>query len=709
MSFRYKLPGIIVGIAALGVGIASWIGYRNGSKSLTDAAFRQLTGIRRSKGYQIESYFRTLRSHVITLSDDRMFVTAMREFELTLTQLNSSHISSSDRDAVESYYTTQYLRTLQKLAPTQRNIADYLPISPASWYLQSHYIALNPNPVGYKSLLDNPGDGSEYSRVHERYHHAFKKIVDQFGYYDLMLIEAGVGRILYTVQKEPNFGTNLLTGQYRNTPLAAIVRQALQANDRDVAFIADYSAYEPSLGAPAAFLASPIFDGTERIGVMAFQLSIGEIDRVVSGNRGWERDGLGRTGDSGIVGADFLMRSTSRSFLEHRDETLAAMEGRSVAKEKIERMRAYGTTVLQQEVHLPSVEAALRGQEGTIIQASSSGRQSLVSFMPLQIPGLHWTIASRMDLDEALEPVQNFRHAVRLWGGIVLLLAIAASLVLTRGILRPVIALVSGAKQMGAGVYTARVPVTSHDEMGLLSKTFNEMAADVQHKTELIEQKNRENEALLLNILPSPIAERLKGGEARIADSFPEVTVLFADLVGFTVLSGTRPPAEIVDLLNELFTRFDRAARRQGIEKIKTIGDAYMAVAGLPTPCPDHAERVVNMGLEMLAETAALAEERNVAASLRIGINSGPVVAGIIGTMKFIYDLWGDTVNVASRMESHGVPGAIQVTASVYEKLKDRYDFKARGQIQVKGKGQIHTWLLYPATIRIPAAVLTGL
>jgi len=312
-------------------------------------------------------------------------------------------------------------------------------------------------------------------------------------------------------------------------------------------------------------------------------------------------------------------------------------------------------------------------------------------------------------LDEALEPVQNFRRAVRLWGGIVLLLAIAASLAFTRGILRPVIALVSGAKQMGAGVYTARVPVTSHDEMGLLSKTFNEMAADVQHKTELIEQKNRENEALLLNILPSPIAERLKGGEARIADSFSEVTVLFADLVGFTVLSETRPPAEIVDFLNELFTRFDRAARRQRIEKIKTIGDAYMAVAGLPTPCPDHAERVVNMGLDMLAETAAFAGERSIAASLRIGINSGPVVAGIVGTMKFIYDLWGDTVNVASRMESHGMPGAIQVTQSVYEKLKDRYDFKARGQIQVKGKGQIDTWLLYPATVRIPAPALTGL
>jgi class 3 adenylate cyclase len=709
MSIRYKLLGVIVGLVALAVGIASWIGYRNGSKSLTDAAFRQLTGIRRSKGYQIESYFRTVRSHVITLSDDRMFVTAMREFASASKELDSARISSTDRDAVRSYYIKQFIPALQKLVPGERNVEAYLPLSPAAWYLQDRYIAQNPNPIGHKNLLDNADDGSRYSRVHEQYHHAFKKIVNQFGYYDLILIEPGAGRILYTVQKGADFGTRLLEGQYRNTALAAVVRQALEAKDPDATFIADYSAYEPSLGAPAAFLVSPIFDGAERIGVMAFQLSIAEIDRVVSGDRGWQRDGLGRTGDSGIVGADFLMRSTSRAFLEHPEETLTALERRGVPKEKIDRMRAYGTTILQQEVRLPSVEAALRGEEGTIIQTSSFGRQSVASFMPLRIPGLHWTIASRMDLDEALEPVQNFQRAVRWLGGTILLLAVGSSLAITRGILHPVTALASCAKRLASGDYTTRVPVTSRDELGLLSKTFNEMAGDIQQKTELIEQKNRENETLLLNILPSPIAERLKGGEASIADSFSEVSVLFADLVGFTVLSGTRSPAEIVDLLNGLFTRFDRAARRQGIEKIKTIGDAYMAVAGIPTPYPDHAERVVNMGLDLLAETAAFAAERNVAASIRIGVNSGPVVAGVIGTMKFIYDLWGDTVNVASRMESHGVPGAIQVTQSVYERLKDRYDFEARGEIEVKGKGHLQTWLLHPTPVRIPVEVVKTL
>jgi class 3 adenylate cyclase len=223
------------------------------------------------------------------------------------------------------------------------------------------------------------------------------------------------------------------------------------------------------------------------------------------------------------------------------------------------------------------------------------------------------------------------------------------------------------------------------------------MVTSIHDKTEIIERKNRENEQLLLNILPMPIAERLKGGETRIADNFAEVTVMFADLVGFTRLSARGTPRETLDLLNELFTRFDRSAHRIGVEKIKTIGDAYMAVAGLPMPDPDHARRIVDLALEVLGHVKDFREEIGSDLSVRIGINSGPVIAGVIGTSKFIYDLWGDTVNVASRMESHGIPGTIQVTRCVYDRLAGEYDFEERGVIEVKGKGVLETWLLRPA------------
>ncbi len=202
---------------------------------------------------------------------------------------------------------------------------------------------------------------------------------------------------------------------------------------------------------------------------------------------------------------------------------------------------------------------------------------------------------------------------------------------------------------------------------------------------------NFRSEELLHNVLPAPIADRLKGGTGRIADHFSEVTVLFGDLVGFTTLSARLSPAELVAMLDEIFSVFDEIARRHGLEKIKTIGDAYMVVGGLPETRPDHAEAIAEMALEMRDYIASSAARD---LRMRIGIHSGPVVAGVIGKQKFAYDLWGDTVNTASRMESHGVEGKVQVSQATFAQLQDRFELVSRGPIQVKGKGELQTWFL---------------
>ena len=210
----------------------------------------------------------------------------------------------------------------------------------------------------------------------------------------------------------------------------------------------------------------------------------------------------------------------------------------------------------------------------------------------------------------------------------------------------------------------------------------------------LLEAEKEKSERLLLNILPESIAGRLKHEHKTIAEGFAEATVIFADMAGFTKMSSKIPPEEVVAMLNEVFSRFDHLAEKHGVEKIKTIGDAYMGVGGLPVPRPDHAEAVAELALDMHEEVEKINAETGGSLSLRIGINSGPVVAGVIGTKKFIYDLWGDTVNIASRMESHGVIGSIQVTQDTYERLKGKYEFEQRGVIEVKGKGEMNTYLL---------------
>lgn len=213
----------------------------------------------------------------------------------------------------------------------------------------------------------------------------------------------------------------------------------------------------------------------------------------------------------------------------------------------------------------------------------------------------------------------------------------------------------------------------------------------------LLAQEREKSERLLLNVLPASVAARLKEDPGTVADSFEDVTVLFADIVDFTPLSAQLSPEGTVKLLNEVFSRFDRLAGKHGLEKIKTIGDAYMVVGGLPEPRADHAGAVMAMAIEMQDEIARFRGETGEPLQLRVGIHSGPVVAGVIGTKKFSYDLWGDTVNLASRMESHGLPGAIQVTDAGYQRLQDRYAFTARRIANVKGKGEMTAYLLAPA------------
>jgi adenylate cyclase len=226
---------------------------------------------------------------------------------------------------------------------------------------------------------------------------------------------------------------------------------------------------------------------------------------------------------------------------------------------------------------------------------------------------------------------------------------------------------------------------------------FTLLASFAKQRNEALAALRAEQERsdlLLMNILPSAIADRLKSAHQTIADHFDAASILFADVVDFTPFAQRLAPAEVVGILDQLFSHFDTLVERHGLEKIKTIGDAYMAAAGVPDPSPDHARRAALLALDMREAIATSAVGDGSGLELRIGINSGPVVAGVIGSKRFLYDLWGDAVNTASRMESQSTPGEIQITRATYELLKDEFTCRRRGRIEVKGKGQMETWYL---------------
>ncbi|MEB3283356.1 MAG: adenylate/guanylate cyclase domain-containing protein [Lyngbya sp.] len=329
----------------------------------------------------------------------------------------------------------------------------------------------------------------------------------------------------------------------------------------------------------------------------------------------------------------------------------------------------------------------------------------------------NYLVVIRHDADTIMPEVRLF--IVRI-AGLVLIISIfvvvGTMIVLEKMVITPILNLRQDLIQAGKSIsqnqeppkfYSASLQRT--DELGEVISAFMQMFTQIhqaitkrQQAEAALRVEKEKSERLLLNILPQTIAEQLKKEPGLIADRFEQATILFADITDFTGLASEISPTELVSLLNQIFSSFDRLAERHGLEKIKTIGDAYMVVGGLPKPREDHALAIAEMALDMQQEIYQFKRHDNQILNIRIGINTGPVVAGVIGLKKFSYDLWGDAVNIASRMESHGKVGEIQVSASTYELLKHKYVLEKRGMIQVKGRGEMITYWLKS---RKPAAV----
>ncbi|MBP0012769.1 MAG: adenylate/guanylate cyclase domain-containing protein [Roseofilum sp. SBFL] len=313
--------------------------------------------------------------------------------------------------------------------------------------------------------------------------------------------------------------------------------------------------------------------------------------------------------------------------------------------------------------------------------------------------GIEYTVVARHNA-ERIQPLLN-AYKLRILGLIIIIAIVVTSstlLVLGITVIIPILRLRDDLIAAGEALSNPdRHPVNPQfysfsssqrsDELGAVMQAFYQMFCRVY-------QEQEKSERLLLNILPQAIASQLRNGHSTIANGFAEVTILFADLVGFTQLAERFSPSELVGFLNQIFSRFDALTEKYHLEKIKTIGDAYMVAGGIPMERSDHAEAIANMALEMQESIEQFNHQSQEQFKIRIGINTGPVVAGVIGTKKFSYDLWGDAVNTASRMESHGLPGKIQVSQSTYEKLQGKYEFQERGKIPIKGKSPLKTYFL---------------
>jgi hypothetical protein len=571
-------------------------------------------------------------------------------------------------------------------------LEHYLPSSATARYLQYHYIANNPHPYKEKgALVSDPSDQSSYGETHAKLHKLFSRVVRIFGFEDLMLVDPDTLDVVYSFQKTTEFSTNLLSGPYSNTNLGERIRAIKTARDRDDFKIADFEAYRPSLGAPMGFAMSPIFDGPTMIGVLVLQFPIEMFNKVLTGDYKWRDEGLGETGESFVVGPDKTIRSRSRFMYEDPSGFFRDLKESGVGAKVIERIERQRTAMNTLVVNSVSVERALQGLSGITTSRSYRGRNVLSAYGPLEIDSVRWAVISEMDLEEANAPIQSVGRRVVIASSAIALVVSLLALVCSQLLTRPLRALTEGARRLGAGETNVKVNVTSRDEFGELGGVFNEMADSIRNQTEQLEEQVRKNQELLLSILPASAVAQRQEGDERANREFTDVTVLFSELVGMEDLGHSVGEVKAMSRLGDLIASFDDAAERHGIEKVKTIGASYLAVCGLSVSRPDHTRRVIQFAEEMVRIVMTFNRQHSSNIKLAIGVNSGPVVGGVVGKRKFLYELWGDTVTIAKKLAS-ATDGTIRVTHNVHSRLGDQFEFTGPIRFEVEGKDAIEAW-----------------
>ncbi len=646
-----------------------------GRKIISSEVTDQLISLKTSKKDQIESYLGDIGKLVEVLGHDETVIQATKEFRYAYDALQAEKLNAECSDALGGFY-NGFIDRLSHNVPVKSDIDLFYPNSIEACYLQFEYIIDNPNPVGEKNKMEDANDGSEYSKVHRKYHSFFNLILEKFDFYDIFLIDLEKGDMLYSVYKEVDFATNLYSGPYRTSNLAELSRKLNINRDLQKATWQDFASYRPSYGAPAAFIGIPLTENGVTIGGLVFQLPVDEINRIMTSDRSWEEAGMGESGEVYLVGEDQMMRSISRFYLQDTVGYTEALIRSGISEEEVDLYYRFGTTILQQKVSSPTVEAALSGASDTEVIKDYRGIEVVSSYSLLELAGLKWALLAEMDYDEAFAPVKRFNKRIFIQTIILSILVTLVAMFLANRFVRPIEVLSDGAQKIIDGDSSHRVAIKNNDEFGRLGLSFNTMVEELDTQKKLLREQSVQNENILLNFIPPQIAKRLQKGETAFADEYANVSLIAIDLVGFSDLTDKIGASSSLEMLNEIIDAFDDSAERNYVDKIRTVGDTYFASCGLLESRLDHAKRVILFAKEARQLIGQVNLNYDIDLKLHISVNSGSVIAGIVGNNRYNFDVWGKGVNLLFRMTELEIDNEIVVSEEVVSRLQGVYEFE---------------------------------
>ncbi|TPV57407.1 methyl-accepting chemotaxis protein [Aestuariibacter sp. GS-14] len=483
MKLKAKLVSSYTAIGVIFVIVScltlGWFIETDAKAQILQTTQARLISARDQTAQQVESYLANVQSQAETLSFNPTTVNAMAEFTAAFSQTRVSNTVSS---SLTSYYNNDFAGKYRSLNSNSKlnSLALLESLSPLTRHFQQQYIADNPNPLGNKDALTSDGSGSAYDNTHKAYHEVFKDYIEHYGYYDIFLVDASSGYVVYSAFKELDYATSLINGPYAKSGLAKAYRGALALSNSKTSFLTDFETYLPSYDAQAAFVSSPITQNGKTIGVLIMQLPLDRIDSIMTHNQKWEEAGYGLSGETYLVGADTLMRSNSRFLLEDKSGYLATMKSIGTDKTTLSAMDVFTTSIGLQSVTSDAAKSALAGSSGYALVTDYRGVEVLSAYKPLDIAGLKWVILSEIDYSEALGFIEHLNEQIVLNIVLLSVFALFISLLVGWFMARPVITPISQmhetVKQLssGDGDLTIRLPAKGNDELSALAGSFNE-------------------------------------------------------------------------------------------------------------------------------------------------------------------------------------------------------------------------------------------
>lgn len=679
--------------------VVGLIGYFNGQESLREAAFNRLIEVRDSRAREMVNLFETIQSTMLLNARNESVGEAVQQFASGFAELEDAELTPDERAALEAYYTDQFGPKLAEASSEAVDPATFVPTGAAESYLKLYY-TVPFDDFETAVLTDDAGDGSAWSAAHAEFHDYFRRMTQLFHYEDVLLLDA-TGDIVYSAYKGVDLGSNLDTGPLQRTNLATAYASVMTSNVADTVVLTDFEPYMPSLGVPAAWAVTPVAVDGQIVGAMAIELPIDEINEVMTGGGDWEASGLGDTGETYIVGADDgLMRSLSRDLIEDPESYAEQAIAGGTSPTDAARAVDDGSTLLIQPVDTLAVSEASAGQTGTTVTQGYLGRDTIAAYAPLEIEGLRWVIVAEIDSDEAFAPINEFTRNLAISAAIIVLVVSLLSLVIAGVIVRPLRRLRDAARRIAAGEIGVQVNAGTSDELADVGAAFNDMSRSLQVKATLLEEQQAENERLLLSLMPEPLVRQYKEGVRTIALDHQEVTVMFADIVGFEAFSRGKKSDEALEQLNEILRSFDEAADRFGIERVRTTRSGYLASCGLTIPRVDNARRMVDFSMELQRILERFAGKYGVSLNLRAGLDTGTVTSGLVGQTHIAYDLWGDAVTLAFQIQGTSNDSGIFLTQSVVDRMPDTVRVRDWGFVTT-ATGPQRVWRIDPEDVRV--------